>query len=467
MKILVTGGTGFIGKHLSVELLKNGHELSLVTRKKPLEMDLPLEFVVWDMENNPPPRDLDPNEYGAVIHLAGENISGGRWTEARKKRILESRTKTTEALGRWLANRKEQIPVVISASAIGYYGDRPGEKLEENSAKGQGFLAEVCEAWERSVKTLSAKRETRLRFGVVIGQGGGFLKPLRLMTNFALGGIVGGGEQRMSFVHRSDIIQVIVNALHDERYQGAINLVAPKSATQKEFQRTLSRLMHRPTLVHIPAFIPKLAIGEMAALVLDSQDVAPHRLGELSYKFIYPDLESALSEALDLREKNGKLYPCHRLEKFQFVARPREEVYPFFSAPTNLEQITPPMMSFHIENMSSKDIAEGTIINYKLKVHGVPMRWRTRITDWQMPEMFSDNQEKGPYSIWFHTHKFHAVKQGTLMCDTVRYRLPFGALGDLFALPLVKRDVSEIFGYRKQMIDKEFPGIYDRSHAPS
>lgn len=467
MRILLTGGTGFIGRPLSLDLLKNGHDITLVTRDRTRVKDwpLPTSFVEWDMERGSAPLDLDPNAFDAIIHLAGENIAGGRWTKERKERILKSRVDTTKALNDWLKKRSSPIAVILSASAIGYYSDQGEGKLDESSPKGDGFLADVCAAWESELCKLPAAREARLRFGVVIGQGGGFLKPLRILTNLGGGQIVGDGRQRMSFIHRSDIIKFIGEGLTDSKVKGPINLVAPETVSQAEFQTTLSRLMHRPTLFKIPAFLPRLAIGEMATLVLGSQDVAPKRLTELGYTFLYPTLESALHEALDLRPKNGKLLPCHRLENWQFVPRDLKEVYPFFSAPQNLEQITPPMLSFKIKNLSTKEIGEGTIINYRLKVHGIPMSWQTRITDWEMPHRFSDNQESGPYSIWFHTHEFFPVKGGTLMTDHVRYRLPFGFFGDLFALPLVKRDVKGIFSYRRRVIDKEFPAMYHSPHA--
>lgn len=467
MRIIITGGTGFIGRPLCVELLKNGHEVTLVTRNRAKAKDwpLPTPFVLWDMEKNAAPSELDPNAFDAVLHLAGENIAGGRWTADRKERILKSRVETTKVLKNWLSKRSSPIPVILSASAIGYYSDKGGEKLDESSPKGEGFLADVCAAWESEVQRLPTLREARLRFGVVIGQGGGFLTPLRILTNLAAGQIVGDGRQMMSFIHRSDIIKLIVQGLSDPKVHGAMNLVAPQTVTQGEFQRTLSRLMHRPTLFKVPAFLPRLAIGEMATLLLGSQDVAPRRLEETGFTFLYPTLESALHEALDLRPKKGKLWPCHRLENWQFVPRDLNDVYPFFSAPQNLEQITPPMLSFKIKDLSTKEIGEGTVINYRLKVHGIPMSWQTRITDWEMPHRFSDNQESGPYSIWFHTHSFYPIKGGTLMIDHVRYRLPFGFLGDLVALPLVKRDVKGIFSYRRRVIDKEFPALYHSPHA--
>jgi uncharacterized protein (TIGR01777 family) len=460
MNILITGGTGFIGRQLCLELLKSHHALHLVTRDKAKALSswqLPTKFIEWDMENGQAPNTLDAMAFDAVIHLAGESIAGGLWTKRRKQSIFDSRTKSTTNLGLWLSTRKDKLPLVIAASAIGYYSDKGDATLNESSALGDGFLSRVCEAWEASVQALPVQREVRLRLGVVIGQGGGFLNPLRRLTHFGLGTILGGGRQHMSFVHRTDIIEVIKIALEDARYRGPINVVAPEVVTQGHFQRTLSRLMQRPTLVHVPSVLPKVILGDMARLVLGSQSVASDRLKQLGYSFLYPTLESALSEALDLREKNGKRLPCHRLEHWQFIPRPVGEVYPFFSRPENLEQITPPMLSFKIEEIIGQPVGEGTIIRYKLKVHGLPMRWRTRITDWDMPRRFADNQEKGPYAIWYHIHSFYAVEGGTLMTDCVRYRLPLGFLGDCFGLPLVRRDVKGIFAYRREVIARRFP----------
>ncbi|RYZ48440.1 MAG: DUF1731 domain-containing protein, partial [Proteobacteria bacterium] len=215
--------------------------------------------------------------------------------------------------------------------------------------------------------------------------------------------------------------------------------------------------MQRPQFIKVPAVVLKTALGEFSHLALDSQRVEAKRLKELGYNYLYPDLESALKEALNLVEKNGSVHACHRLEAAQFIDRPRTEVFAFFCDPHNLEKITPPLLSFKISAMSTKDIAEGSVIDYKLKVHGVPMKWKTLIKDWVPNEVFVDNQEKGPYSIWHHTHRFYDVKGGTLMTDRVLYRLPMGALGDSVALPLVKGDVQKIFGYRKEVIRKEFP----------
>jgi ligand-binding SRPBCC domain-containing protein len=272
-----------------------------------------------------------------------------------------------------------------------------------------------------------------------------------------LGAVVGTGDQWVSWIHRSDIIQVIKNALNDKAYTGAINVVAPEAVRQKDFQKSFSNLLKRPQFIKVPGFALKSVLGEFSQLALDSQRVEATKLKALGYRYLYPDLEAALKESLNIVLKNGSVHACHRLEAAQFIDRPRDEVFAFFCDPHNLEKITPPLLSFKIAAISSKDIAEGTIIDYKLKVHSVPMKWKTLIKDWVPNEVFVDNQEKGPYSIWHHTHRFYEVKGGTLMTDRVLYRLPMGLLGDSVALPLVKKDVTQIFGFRKEVIREQFP----------
>ena len=461
MKILITGGTGFIGHPLCVELTKEGHELTLVSRnptKYQENWGLPSQFLKWDMEHELCPVPLDA--FDAVVHLAGESLAGGLWTQKQKKKILMSRTESTKALSDAIALRKVALPLFLSASAIGIFPSSPDQTFVEESRKGEGFLAEVCKAWEKAVTDIpNVTRELRLRFGLVLGDGGGFLGKLELPSRLGLGAVLGNGQQWVSWVHRSDIINIVKVALRDESYKGPINVVAPETVTQKQLQRMISQLLHRPVFLRVPAVILQTVLGDFSHLALDSQKVVPHRLQQLGYTFLYPGLKEALTEALSLHVKNGKTFACHRLEAAQFVDRPIGEVFEFFCDPRNLEKITPPLLSFKIAHISSPEVKEGTVIDYKLKVHGMPMRWKTLIKNWQKNDIFVDNQESGPYSIWHHTHKFFAVQGGTLMTDQVLYRLPMGTLGDCVALPLVKRDVRQIFGYRRQVIAREFPKL--------
>jgi ligand-binding SRPBCC domain-containing protein len=245
-----------------------------------------------------------------------------------------------------------------------------------------------------------------------------------------------------------DLVAMLLEALRSEKWNGVYNAVAPQAVTNREFTRELARALHRPALAPVPAIALKAALGEMAQVLLESQRVAPARLIAEGYSFRFPDLPSAF--------KN--LFPGgdRVLEAKQWVPRPLEEVFPFFSEAKNLEELTPAFLNFRIQSISTPGIECGTRIRYQLRIRGVPATWVTHISDWSPPHSFVDEQESGPYSKWHHTHGFEPVAGGTLLTDRVVYRLPVGYLGDLAAGALVKRDVMQIFQYRKQKILERF-----------
>jgi len=239
--------------------------------------------------------------HDAAVHLAGESIASGRWDEEKKRRILESRVKGTRLLAETLAGLKEKPRVLVSASAIGFYGDRGDEVLHEESASGEDFLSEVCREWEKATLAASQAgiRVVHLRIGFVLsGEGGGLPK---MLTPFklGLGGRVGSGRQYISWLTLDELVRIIRRALEDEHLRGPVNAVAPNPATNAEFTKTLGRVLGRPTILPVPAFAARLAFGEMAdALLLSSTRVAPSRLQEAGYKFQHPELEGALKQVL-------------------------------------------------------------------------------------------------------------------------------------------------------------------------
>lgn len=460
-KILITGGTGFIGRPLAVELSKHGHELTLISRNpKKVQEDwgLPSRFVKWDLENEACPISLEP--FDVIVHLAGESLAGGRWTEERKKRIYQSRIESTRALGRALAARATALPLFISASAIGFYPFSDQQCLTEADQAGDHFLARLCRDWEAEVLACpQVSREVRLRFGIVLGDGGGVVQKLLTPTLWGGGAILASGEQAISWIHRDDVLAIIQQAFDDERFRGPINCVAPQPCPQELFQRTLGDLIHRPTFLRAPKALLRVVLGEMAEVLVESQKVLPGRLREMDYNYRFPDLQSALRDALSMHSYKDSEIACHRLSTAQFIPQPLPDVFAFFTKPENLERITPPLLNFHIKKSSSEAVAEGTRIEYRLKVRGVPLHWETLIRDWQTEKRFVDTQEKGPYSVWHHKHEFFPVPGGTLMTDEVKYRLPFGLLGDTLAAPLVKKDVQQIFNYRRKVIGEIFGRI--------
>jgi uncharacterized protein len=301
VKVIVTGATGLVGRALVRSLLSDGHEVTRLVRGEAQTFRAPgTKAVHWEPEQGAVgAQELEGHD--AAVHLAGESIASGRWDEEKKRRILESRVKGTRLLAETLAGLKEKPRVLVSASAIGFYGDRGDEVLHEESASGEDFLSEVCREWEKATLAASQAgiRVVHLRIGFVLSAEGGGLPKMLTPFKLGLGGRVGSGRQYMSWITLDELISVIRRALEDEHLRGPVNAVAPNPATNAEFTKTLGRVLGRPTVFPLPAFAARLAFGEMAdALLLSSTRVAPSRLQEAGYKFQHPELEGALKHVL-------------------------------------------------------------------------------------------------------------------------------------------------------------------------
>ena len=295
MQIVIAGGTGFLGRALGGALRSDGHRVRVLTRQ-PRDAD----DVAWSPDPNaqrPLPWASAIDGADAVINLAGESIAGARWNAARKKAIRDSRLTATGALVLAIANARRRPPVLISASAVGFYGNRGDERLTEDSSPGADFLADVCRDWERiALEVATISRVVRMRTGVVLGRGGGALPPMALPFRLFVGGPVGSGTQYLSWIHIDDWVAMVRWALHTEAVSGAINLTAPAPVTNTEFAHALGRALHRPAFVRTPAFALRVLLGEeMAdALILGGQRVLPARAETMGYSFKYATLESAL-----------------------------------------------------------------------------------------------------------------------------------------------------------------------------
>ena len=295
MKVAVTGTSGLVGSALMARLRKVGDEVIPIVRR-PSSNDP----ILWD----PVAGTIEAEKLeglDAVVHLAGENIAGKRWNEGQKQKILESRVNGTRLISETLAGLGQKPKTLVSASAIGFYGDHRDRPVDESSDTGQGFLAEVCRGWEDASKAArdASIRVVNLRIGVVLSKHGGALAKMLTPFKMCAGGIVGNGKQVWSWVSIVDVVGAIRHALVTESLSGPVNITSPHASTNYEFTKALGHVLGRPTIVPMPAFAAKLALGEMAeALLLSSCRVKPSKLVESGYEFKHPDLEAALRALL-------------------------------------------------------------------------------------------------------------------------------------------------------------------------
>ncbi len=280
MRILVTGASGLIGSALGSRLTAAGHEVIGYDRAAPPSLD----------------------SFDAVVHLAGENIAG-RWTEEKKRRIRSSRVDFTRRLCEGLAAAARRPRVLLSASATGYYGDRGAEELSEDSERGAGFLADVTVDWERA--TLAAERAgirvAHLRFWVVLDAERGALAKMLPAFKLGVGGIIGSGRQYWSWIQIADAVGAMEHLIATASARGPVNLVSPQPVMNREFSQTLGRVVRRLTLLPMPVFATRLALGQMAEALLASARVMPARLEGMGYRFLWPDLESAMTHSWESR----------------------------------------------------------------------------------------------------------------------------------------------------------------------
>ena len=296
MRIAITGASGLIGSHLLPTLSTQGDEVTRLVRHPAGSGE-----VTWD----PQQESLDLSAldgFDGVIHLAGENIASSRWTTSMKGRIRESRIRGTHAISSGLARLATPPKVLIAASAIGYYGNRGAELLDEQATPGEDFLAKVVYDWEQATEPAANAgiRVVRLRIGVVLSPAGGALAKMLTPFRLGVGGRVGNGRQYWSWIAIDDVVGVIQYALSHHALSGPINAVTPTAITNAQFTQALGRVLHRPTFLPMPATAARLALGEMAdALLLSSTRVVPQQLLDSGFSYQYPELEPALRHLLN------------------------------------------------------------------------------------------------------------------------------------------------------------------------
>lgn len=481
MKIFFAGATGFLGRALALRLRRDGHTLVAWVRD-PIVARRVLgsepELVATAIDDAALAEVIAGCD--AVINLAGAPIAR-RWGAAVRQEIVESRVAVTERIAAavTVAAASGRAPRTwLQGSAVGIYGDRGDDELDESSPPGAGFLAELCQRWEAAAMAVRLRgvRVACMRIGVVLGRDGGMLAAMLPTAQLGLGGTLGAGRQYVPWIHIDDCVELFATALGDTRYVGAIDACAPTPQTNRTITKTLGRVLHRPALARVPAAALRLALGEAAAIVLDSARVRPARALALGFAFRFPELEPALRDLLVggeirispagvppdaayLRERT----PRWCLEMRSHLGADLDEVFAFFSRPENLGAMTPGDMGFVIQGEIGPQMFAGMEIAYRIHLGRLPLRWRTRIDAIDDRDRdrkrFVDVQLVGPYASWFHEHEF--IRQpdgGTLMIDRVWYAPPLGPLGTIAQRLFVAPALRRIFAYRAQRAALRFGG---------
>jgi uncharacterized protein (TIGR01777 family) len=479
MRVLITGATGFIGRALVPRLQRDGHSIVAWVRNESRARSLLGADV-----------DLVPAMRGhaalvdalagadAVVNLAGEALIGKRWTPERRRVLAESRVGVTTDLVRAIAAATPRPRVLVSGSAVGWYGDRGDELLTETSKPGGDFLAHLCRDWENAARAadVSDVRVVLLRTGVVLGRNGGALAQMLPPFKLGAGGPIGNGRQYLPWIHLHDLVSAVAVIIADERYRGPVNGVAPEEATSRTFAAALGRALHRPAILPTPAFALRALFGEAATVLLASQRVAPAVLTGLGFTFAFPTLDAALADivgggsiaigprtpagpqARNSTAENGAAAETaarYELRTTTVVDAPLAETFAFFSRAENLGLITPAAMQFSLTR-AAQPITQGAQMEYRMRVGPATIRWRSRIAVWEPGRRFVDVQEVGPYRVWWHEHAFRADGARTVMEDRVLYAPPLGALGRIANRLFVVPALTSIFKYRGDVIRLRF-----------
>ncbi len=299
MKIVITGGTGLVGQALTSELIRNGHNVVILTRKSRTADNQGIQYVRWLNPGDKPEEMLDGTN--AIVNLAGATING-RWTEDYKQKILDSRLDAAAEITRIISSLKTKPEALINASAVGFYGTSEDEVFTETSPAGKYFLASTTVQWEAAAMKAGdlGLRVVLSRFGVILDKNGGALPRMAQPYKLFAGGRVGSGSQWLSWIHIEDVVQGIIFAIKHPHLAGPVNFTAPSPVRMEQFGKTLSNVMERPHWFPVPSFMLKLLLGEMSMLVLQGQRAIPEKLLTSGYAFRYPELNQALKNIFDV-----------------------------------------------------------------------------------------------------------------------------------------------------------------------
>ena len=450
MRVLITGATGLVGCRLCEELLRSGHQITVVTRsKKKYDSVVGLPAVVLEHDltqkllSSPILESIE-----AVVHLAGENIAGSRWSKEFKKKLYDSRVLTTQnLLESFIQLKQRSLSVVISASGIDIYPPSDQQCNEETVTEDSSFLSRLCHQWEDLVYEKTKQLNIRClqaRFGVVLARNSRVLSEMEGFARLGCLGPISGQDFWMSFIHIEDLVKGLIFCLENSKMSGPVNFTSPKPCLHSDFVSALNQTFERRNFLSSPKTLLSIMKGEMINAVTKSHRIVPQKLTDHNFTFCFENIKSVLENLY-----KGFLWPL-RFETQQWIPKDKNVVFDFFSSVKNLEKITPPWLKFEWIASPPSKIQQGSEIDYKICIYGVNIKTRTKIVSYNPPKLLVDEKLKGPFRRWRHTHYFQSLAEGTLVTDHVNYELPYklNLLGGSFA----QSDIKKIFDYRKHKV---------------
>ena len=444
--LLIAGGTGLIGKELGKALVKKGYRIFVLTRSPKsslLNTPYPHEPLLWeDLESEKGAKVF--RQLCAIINLAGAGVANKKWTKKYKKELRRSRIERTRQLVSACRRHPHQIQCFLSASAIGYYGERINAAYEGDK-KGSGFLPSLCQDWEEAVQKLSI-RWVIFRIGAVFSEKGGFLGRIGPIIQTGLGGPVAGGQQLVSWIDREDLVSMFLFAL-ESNISGVFNCVSPHPTTNAQITQAIARRYRTKAVFPVPTLLPRILFGEMSQLITMSQNISSDKIQQVGFQFQNPHWETSLRKRIPELKRTER-----RLVFEQWVPVKREVIFSFLSHPGNIKKLIPPDLKIKILSSFWKEIKQNTVIKSELSFYRLPFCWTVTISQWNPGESFTNTQTKGPFSKWIHQHSFETMGKGTLITDTIYYAPPLGIFGWLITGWKIEKIIQKIFKYRRQAL---------------
>lgn len=426
MKILITGGTGLIGRALAKELVLRGHQIVVLTRKNTVArsenlLPFPHEIIEGDLTLNPIP-ELAQKGIEAIVHLLGESL-GQRWTTEVKTRIYRSRVDSTENLKKSFGAAWDNVRVFVGASSIGYYGDAADKALNEMSPRGRGFLSELCGDWEAAqseIQHMNANlRLVTLRIGLVLAREGGILR--RLLPTFLahLGGNLGSGQQWQSWIHVDDLVRLVSTALEDDRFVGVFNAVSPEPVRNKRVTLELERVLNVVGITPLPMALLEMLYGETSDILLMSQRVYPHKAHSLGFSFKYSLLKMALQNILGHYRSGEK-----ELVNERYFAESIDAVK---------------------AKVLGREGVEASHRDYQFHIGKVRLFCRAVLEENPNNDLVIERQTKGPYKTWSRSVEFRSIGHGVIVKETIRFGFKMRWLSNLLgAKKIVEQHLQQL-----------------------